>query len=417
METVSDPVEVTESDLPEPHLDQVPELAVLSEVTSDKEEDQPPEPTRSIILYIGNLNPRYSREVLCSMLKDILGVASIALQRHNIEVVRKRRQASAFVQVPTEVSLELVLKQLLLASESEQDLVRELVKKGKTLVVGHCKKFPFGVNDRETDSVGSSSESRVGGLQVPERRKKKLAPPSETQAASFRKLARHAWRTTDQPSAFLSGTRSDSAIVQKEIPGKERLFYGAFMGNETRNVEFKRGGGEYLTCTLKHHVRKYACAFLNSEGGSLLVGVEDNGLVLGVRCDHKDEDRVRLLVDSVLKGFKPQIFPAAYALSFIPVIKDQDTGIFLKVIRLTVHPPKQHREPLLYETDQGEVYIRRDGSIQGPLSGSAIQEWCRQKWTEEIKKLEEKVETLLKEEVLLRQQVQRNASPRCCALM
>lgn len=47
------------------------------------------------------------------------------------------------------------------------------------------------------------------------------------------------------------------------------------------------------------------CAFLNSEGGSLLVGVEDSGLVQGVRCNHRDEDRVRLLVDSVLQGFKP----------------------------------------------------------------------------------------------------------------
>lgn len=228
----------------------------------------------------------------------------------------------------------------------------------------------------QTDSIGSSSKSRLRGLQAPEKSTK--PPSSETQTNSSRKAAQQARRRTDLPAAYLSGTRSDSAIVQKEIVGKERLFYGAFMGNETRNVEFKRGSGEYLTGTLKHHARKYACAFLNSEGGSLLVGVEDSGLVLGVRCDHKDEDKVRLLIDSVLKGFKPQVFPAAYTLSFIPVVKDKDTGIFLKVIRLTIHPPKQLREPLLYETDQGEVYIRRDGSIQGPLSGSAIQEWCRQ---------------------------------------
>lgn len=49
-----------------------------------------------------------------------------------------------------------------------------------------------------------------------------------------------------------------------------------------------------------------------------------------------------------------------------------------KVIRLSVHAPKAQAEPQLYETDQGEVFLRRDGSIQGPLSGHAIQEWCRQ---------------------------------------
>lgn len=43
-----------------------------------------------------------------------------------------------------------------------------------------------------------------------------------------------------------------------------------------------------------------------------------------------------------------------------------------------MHTPKTHREPQLYETDQGEVFLRRDGSIQGPLSVSAIQEWYRQ---------------------------------------
>lgn len=49
-----------------------------------------------------------------------------------------------------------------------------------------------------------------------------------------------------------------------------------------------------------------------------------------------------------------------------------------KVLRLTVHIPKAQGEPQLYETDQGEVFLRRDGSIQGPLSVGAIQDWCRQ---------------------------------------
>lgn len=48
------------------------------------------------------------------------------------------------------------------------------------------------------------------------------------------------------------------------------------------------------------------------------------------------------------------------------------------MIRLSVQAPKAQAEPQLYETDQGEVFLRRDGSIQGPLSVRAIQEWCRQ---------------------------------------
>lgn len=49
-----------------------------------------------------------------------------------------------------------------------------------------------------------------------------------------------------------------------------------------------------------------------------------------------------------------------------------------KVIRLSVRAPRAQAEPQLYETDQGEVFLRRDGSIQGPLSVHAIQEWCKQ---------------------------------------
>uniref|UniRef100_A0A8C4Y3R4 Schlafen like 1 n=1 Tax=Gopherus evgoodei TaxID=1825980 RepID=A0A8C4Y3R4_9SAUR len=304
-------------------------------------------------LYIGNLNPKYSREVLCSMLKDILGTASLPLQRHDIEVVKKPRRAYALVQVSTELSLENVLKQLQVASDMEQHLLRELVMKGKTLVVEEGRRASPSAKEKESSSglaPGTSPASRCLG-----------------------------WPTlVEWPAVSLSGTRSDSAIVRREIVGQERLFYGAFMGSETRNVEFKRGGGEYLSGTLKHHVRKYVCAFLNSEGGSLFVGVEDSGFVHGVRCGPKEEDRIRLLIDSILKGFKPQVFPDAYALTFIPVVKAEDTGIFLKVIRLSVHLPRPQGELLLYETDQGEVYLRRDGSIQGPLSGSAIQEWCRQ---------------------------------------
>ncbi|XP_044853926.1 schlafen-like protein 1 isoform X2 [Mauremys mutica] len=369
--------------------------------------------THVYTLYIGNLNPKYSREVLCSMLKDILGTASLPLQRHDIEVVKKPRRAYALVQVATELSLENVLKQLQVASDMEQHLLRELVMKGKTLVVGEGRRAsPSAKECQESDTQmngASAPDSPVlGHLQSG---KSRLWGSEEAQPSPCWKGPPRARKLVEWPAVFLSGTRSDSAIVQREIVGQERLFYGAFMGSETRNVEFKRGGGEYLSGTLKHHVRKYVCAFLNSEGGSLFVGVEDSGFVHGVRCGHKEEDRIRLLIDSILKGFKPQVFPDAYTLTFIPVVKAEDTGIFLKVIRLSVHLPRQQGELLLYETDQGEVYLRRDGSIQGPLSGSAIQEWCRQKWTGEVRKLEERIESLMKEKESLQQQINQQRSP------
>uniref|UniRef100_A0A8C0YVR0 Schlafen like 1 n=2 Tax=Canis lupus familiaris TaxID=9615 RepID=A0A8C0YVR0_CANLF len=251
-----------------------------------------------------------------------------------------------------------------------------------------------------------------------------VSAPEDT-LASLPRLLQAAWEEQQIPKELAArgkelvlGEGQGPPNCREEILGQERLFQGAFLGSETRSVEFKRGGGEYLSLAFKHHLRRYACAFLNSGGGSLLVGVEDSGLVHGVRCGHRDEDRVRLLVDSVLQGFRPQVFPDAYTLSFIPVVSTSAASTPLKVIRLSVHGPRAPAQPQLYETDQGEVFLRRDGSTQGPLSVHAIQEWCRQKWAAELGNLEQRLKVLMAEKEQLQQQLQRRRpiSCTCCVL-
>lgn len=46
---------------------------------------------------------------------------------------------------------------------------------------------------------------------------------------------------------------------------------------------------------------------------------------------------------------------------------------FLKVIKLDIDPGRPNT---LYATPGGDVFIRRDGSVQGPLKPREIQEWC-----------------------------------------
>lgn len=126
------------------------------------------------------------------------------------------------------------------------------------------------------------------------------------------------------------------------------------------------------------HACVYGCAFLNSGGGSLLVGVRDDGVVCGVSFSHKLEDKTRLQVDLIVKQFKPPLLPYNYNLHFLPVVKRCDEGHQLKVLRLTFRPPPAFREPTLFQVDQGDVYVRLDGSVQGPLGPSVILEWSRQ---------------------------------------
>ncbi|XP_020383179.2 schlafen-like protein 1 [Rhincodon typus] len=353
-------------------------------------------------LFVGNLNPDYSKELLSYMLKDLLAAINIVLQRHDIEVFKKHKRAHAFIHLKTENGVQNILKQLQDPAILDQNHMKGLVVKGKTLKVARdIRDFSDYTFDKNNSPDTSKYESHSQG----QKDKRRLEQTHDTLGYTTGKSSYLANKVMDHLSTPLSGTKSDSAIIGGEIAGQERLFYGALMGSETRNVEFKRGGGEYLNVALKNHVRKYVCAFLNSEGGSLFVGVNDDGTVCGVECNHKDEDRVRLLIDSIVKGFKPPLFPNSYSITFLPVIKDGDTGMFLKVMRLTVHPPKKDGDVLLYETDQGEVYIRRDGSIQGPLSGSSIQEWCRQKWTVEIKKLQDTIDSLVKQEHRLQEEL------------
>lgn len=125
-------------------------------------------------------------------------------------------------------------------------------------------------------------------------------------------------------------------------------------------------------------VQKYGCAFLNSSGGSLLVGVCNTGVVCGVHFNHRLEDEARLQVDTAAKLFYPPLLPHNYSLRFLPVIKPWMKEHHLKVLCLTFRPPPAFTEPTLYQVNDGQVYMRRDASVQGPLGLSVIIEWSRQ---------------------------------------
>ncbi|XP_077929445.1 schlafen-like protein 1 isoform X1 [Halichoerus grypus] len=272
-------------------------------------EESPPEDSglqtapSTHILYVGHLNPQFSVPVLTCLLRDALERLELPVAREHIEVVRRPRKACALVQVAAHEATLASLPWRLQTALEEHQIPEELAARGKELVLAEGP-GPW--------SRKAQEDSRPS--------------PRPNPRPTHGTPGRAPQRSRGQPG----GTRSDSAIVHQEIVGQERLFQGAFLGNETRSVEFKRGGGEYLSLAFKHHLRRYVCAFLNSEGGSLFVGVEDSGLVQGVRCSHHDEDRVRLLVDSILQGFQPQVFPDAYTLSFIPVVSTSASGTPLK---------------------------------------------------------------------------------------
>ncbi|KAM4630555.1 schlafen-like protein 1 [Polymixia lowei] len=136
-----------------------------------------------------------------------------------------------------------------------------------------------------------------------------------------------------------------------------------------------------------------------------MVGVDDDGIVRGLHLNHRQEDQVRLLVDSIMKAFHPPLLPHNYSLLFLPVVRPGPEGRDLKVMCLNFEALPALTQPGLYQTDQGEMFLRRDGGVEGPLSANVIQEWARQRWSGEIERLHHYVETLLSEQRLLLQEI------------
>ena len=97
-------------------------------------------------------------------------------------------------------------------------------------------------------------------------------------------LNKCAGKVTEQFEEYIILISPPVHIKRKTITRKmEDSVHGIYLegeqfGNETRNKEFKKGGGKYLKKNLKKDVSKCVCAFLNSgEKGTLYVGVNDLG--------------------------------------------------------------------------------------------------------------------------------------------
>lgn len=150
---------------------------------------------------------------------------------------------------------------------------------------------------------------------------------------------------------------------------------GEVIGRESRHMEFKEGASRPH---LQDIVGKYVSGFLNSaEGGALYFGVNNEGEVKGIHCPRAKEDDFRLLIDGVIKKLNPPVFTDVYAIHFMPIMmNDGQLSGTLQVLMIEV---KQTPNLLQLYDYNGDAYLRRDGSLQGPLKAVQVQEWIKQR--------------------------------------
>ena len=106
--------------------------------------------------------------------------------------------------------------------------------------------------------------------------------------------------------------------------GKNMEFKGHRMFSKSQ-VPVPPNGDVQLRQT-RQHVSKYVCGMLNTGvGGTLLLGVLDNGTVEGFMMNQFQRDHFVLSVQNTLENkFRPAVPPHFYSITFVPVVESEE---------------------------------------------------------------------------------------------
>jgi hypothetical protein len=161
----------------------------------------------------------------------------------------------------------------------------------------------------------------------------------------------------------LFGMRSNVSSEYHEQQIREMIKKG-----EGNKVEFKSTLRKNLhtdSCDkqIEHASLKTINAYLNSDGGTLLIGVSDEGEILGLETDQfsNDDHAHRHLI---------QLINDHIGAEFLPLVRAQVVKIDNKSI-LKVDCKKSEKEAFIKSGKDEHFYVRQ-GSLSMPLTGSAL---------------------------------------------
>ncbi|XP_067665418.1 uncharacterized protein [Haliotis asinina] len=337
-------------------------------------------------IFVGGLKRDLVARKLKGYLTLLFKCLNLDIRRRHITVINSKKSdyCYAFVDLQHVDTVKYVLHHL--SSETNRADVHfdftSIQDPSKRLKVDYKKppkQPPQGIVDRSNNGADNGSEPQFSLAD----KVKNLPFSSPTHQGSHVQTSTTGLATqTSKPvlPPLESVQVSMATSVSGLGPNAPKRFYHfrETLGNETRTAEFKQGGfvtGErkYL---LQDNVGKYVCGFLNSNGGTLFIGVDNDGYVVGVVCDQQDEDKHRLSIDHAIKSISPTLLPDLYTVDFVPVLDEANSfSSNLKVIEVKVKDLDDHDELYLY---RGDAFLRRDGSVQ-MLKAREIQHWERKK--------------------------------------
>jgi len=125
---------------------------------------------------------------------------------------------------------------------------------------------------------------------------------------------------------------------------------------EDREHEFKSlaKARDPVRTISEYYIEKYINAFLNTNGGVIFFGIEDDGTVQGIQLDRGSRDHLRTEISKLINRFQPSVEPDLYRIDFVPVTGAESTYV------VEIHVSRGTAS--LYMTGSQNFFIRRDGS-------------------------------------------------------
>jgi len=126
---------------------------------------------------------------------------------------------------------------------------------------------------------------------------------------------------------------------------------------------------------LEYVVVKTAAAFLNSDGGTIIIGVDDEGNILGLEKDFKtlskqNVDGFELHLRQIVKKYLGDIFAKYLKISF-PKIEDKE----ICVIKIS-----KSGKPVFMNYEGSESFLVRNGNASIPLNRKEQSEYEKLQW-------------------------------------
>lgn len=160
-------------------------------------------------------------------------------------------------------------------------------------------------------------------------------------------------------SGFGFNSNHFDETISKYNPETLRLNQYYFT-EENLKTEFKSISGSILN-SIKKNLKKYAIGFLNSEGGEIIWGIEDDGRISGFEIDSNLRDCIRKDIYSILGSIIPSVELNTIKIVFIDLISNGRVLNNRQCLKVDVKKGNVHE---MYYSESGNTWIKLEGILK-----------------------------------------------------